>query len=116
MSLFDAQHFYDEICQAAIAFFDLTSKEALPIVSDLLGCLEEEAGVLAKNADQPATTKYLLAYDNIATVAKKLQTNELLGMLNRLAQCSMPVHAEERKRVIDEMLKRLAAARTLHPL
>ncbi len=116
MPLFDAQHFYDEICQAVIAFFELTGKESLPIVSDLLGCLEEEAGVLANYADTPATAKYLLAYDNIATVAKKLQTNELLGMLNRLAKCGLPAHAEERKRVINEMLKRLAAARTLHPL
>lgn len=116
MPPFDAHHFYDEISEAVTAFFKLTNKESLAIVSDLLGCLEEEAGVLAKNADQPAIAKYQLAYTNIATVAKKLQASELLGMLNRLGKCNLPAHASERKRVINEMLKRLAAARTLHPL
>lgn len=115
MSLPDSQNFYGEIRQAVISFFDLSNKESLPIVGDLLGCLEEEANVLAKCANQPASAPYLQAYDNIATVAKKLQATELQGMLNRLSRCKDHEHAEERIRVIGEMLKRLSGARTLHP-
>ena len=52
------------------AFFSLNDKESLLIVGDLLGCLAEEADVLAQHADTPATARYQLAYDNLATVLK----------------------------------------------
>ncbi|MGI5922917.1 MAG: hypothetical protein ACOX9E_03140 [Lentisphaeria bacterium] len=114
MQPFDAQRFYGEISLAVTAFFSLNDKESLLIVGDLLGCLAEEADVLAQHADTPATARYQLAYDNLATVAKKLQINELLAMLNRLAKCDTPAHTGERKRVINEILKQLDAARALH--
>lgn len=114
MQPFDAQRFYDEISQAVAAFFSLNNKEALLIVGDLLGCLAEEADVLVQYANTPTAARYQLAYANIVTVAKKLQINELLAMLNRLAKCDSPAHISERKRVINEILKQLDAARALH--
>jgi hypothetical protein len=114
MSTLSTQRFYDELRLALIAFFDLNSKESQAIVSDLLICLEEQTKTLAKHAEQPTSRNYLLAYDSIVTVTKKLQVNDLAGMLNRLGKCDMPAHVEERKRVINELHKRLSAARTLH--
>lgn len=114
MPPFDAQRFYDEISRAVTAFFSLDDKESQLVIGDLLACLEEETGVLLTYADTPTTLRYRLAYDNISIVANKLQTDGLLDTLDRLAKSNLPMHTGERKRIINEMLKRFTAVRALY--